>query len=220
MGRALGWAGAVALLAAAALGHEHWIVLGEPGAGGRAEIRIGSGHGFPHSELLLAERLLAGTEIVAPDGKAQAYKPTAEAKTWTAAAFLDKPGVWGASFSLKKPQESAPLYRGRCLRVVGGSDDPARYACGKDLEIVPGAPLSTLKTGDLLPVSIRVDGTQVEGTVAVTPEKGVAALLSTGRNRPAQVRITAAGLYLLTATHKGRTFALTFFVPAAAAVAP
>lgn len=38
-----------------------------------------------------------------------------KAGRWTADVAFDKPGVWVASFSLKKPQEDAPVYRGRCL---------------------------------------------------------------------------------------------------------
>jgi len=175
---------------------------------------ICSGHGFPRSDILLAERLLADMEIVGPGGESVSYKPTAQEKTWIADVAFDKPGVWVVSFALKKPQEEHPVYQGRCLIVLGGQDDPNHYASGKGLEIVPGAPLSSLKLGDALPISIRLDGTAVEGKIAVTPEKGSASFLSRGRDRPAQLRIQSAGAYLLTTSHKGKTFALTFSVAA------
>lgn len=208
--------GAAALLlwAASAFGHEHWIVTDVSGTAGNglARIRICSGHNFPQSDLLLAERLLSETVVVGPDGKSVLYKPHPRDKTWTADVAFDKPGVWMVSFALKKPQESDPLFRGRSLLVLGPLDDPSRYAQKKGLEIVPGAALSTLKIGDTLPVSILVDGSPVEGKIAITPEKGSVSFLSTAKDRPAQLKIAAYGACLLTVSHKGRTFALTFTI--------
>lgn len=212
------WAAGLLLCATAAAAHEHWVTVAWRDSGnGRATVRICSGHSFPEGDILLAERLLSDTAITGPGGEATPYKPMAREKTWTADVAFDKPGVWVASFSLKKPQEDAPVYRGRCLTVVGGRDDTARYASKMGLEIVPGAPLSSLKSGDTLPVSILMDGTPVEGKIAVTPERGSASFLSTGKDRPAQLRISSAGAYLLSVSNKGKTSALTFTVTEAPA---
>lgn len=84
------------------------------------------------------------------------------------------------------------------------------------------APLATLKPGDTLPVAIHLDGTPVAGRIAVQPERGAVAFLSTGKDRPAEIRCRAAGAYLLTVARQGKTFALTFSVapPAAGVAAP
>lgn len=218
--RTASWLATACLFCAAtAHAHEHWVIT-DTGANtnGRQKVCICSGHSFPQSDILLAERLLADMQIVGPSGEPTPYKPAAQEKTWMADVSFDKPGVWMVSFSLKKPQEDHPVYQGRCLMVMGGQDDPTRYASGKGLEIVPGALLSELKPGGTLPVSILMDGTPVEGKIAVTPEKGAASFLSTGRDRPAQLRIPSAGAYLLTASQKGTTFSLTFSVAATSTV--
>jgi hypothetical protein len=162
--------------------------------------------------MLLSGRLLAETVVMDPQGASAPFKPEATNKAWVASCACDRPGVWSAAFELKKPQEEAPLYRGRCLLVVGGADDPSRYAAAKGLEIVPKAPLSVLKPGSLLPVAIHLDGLPIEGKIAVTPANGTIAFFSTGKDRPAEIRLPSAGVYLLTASHRGQTFALTFSV--------
>lgn len=207
-------AATLTLCAVTVFAHENWVLVEylPTASNGLAKVRICSGHSFPKSDILLAERLLSETEVVGPNGQAIPYKPTAQDKTWTADVALDKPGVWIVSFALKRPQESEPIYRGRSLVVMEGQDDPSQYAQKKGLEIVAGTALSGLKPGDTLPVSILLDGTPVEGKIAVTPEKGSVSFLSTGQNRPAQLKIAISGAYLLTVSNKGKTFALTFTV--------
>jgi len=213
MRKALGLATGCLLCAVAAHAHEHWVIA-EIGANtnGRGKVCICSGHSFPRSDILLAERLLADMQIVGPSGETAAYKPTAREKTWTADVAFDKPGIWIVAFALKKPQEAEAVYRGRSLVVIGGQDDPLRYARKHGLEIVPGAPISKVKPGGILPLSLLLDGIPVEGKISVTPEKGSVSFLSTGKDRPAELKITAAGWYLLTVSQKGKTFALTFTV--------
>jgi hypothetical protein len=195
--------------------HEHWI-LADAGTNGdgRVTLRICSGHAFPVSEILLAERLLAETVLTDPDGAQIRYKPVAGGAEWSAPVAFDRPGVWAASFALRRPREDEALFRGRCLVVVGGRDDRSRYSSGKGLELVPAAPLSTIKPGDELPVSICVDGAAVEGKVSVTPPGGPAFFLSTAAARPARVKIKAAGVHLLAASRGGRSCSLTFAVAA------
>lgn len=104
------------------------------------------------------------------------------------------------------------MFRARGLAVIGDADEPARYATGKGLEIVPKAPLSTLRKGDSLPVDIRLDGKPIEGKIAVTPAQGAVAFYSTGRERPANIKLASGGTYLLAVSHRGRSFALTFTI--------
>ncbi len=198
--------------------HEYWACLEDHQ--GQLEMRICSGHAFPESDLLLAERLLAETAFVRPDGVVVPVKPVAANKYWRAEFAAEGPGVWTAAFALKRPPEEEPFFRGRCLRVRGGADDPARYAMGKGLEIVPQAPLSRLKEGEAFAVALRWDGHPIEGKIMVTPENGSVMFFSTGRQRPAELKLPKAGWYLLTASHGGKSFALTIQVPDGAAEDP
>lgn len=198
---------------AVTLAHDHWIVAETPAPGeARTVLRICSGHGFPESDVRLAERLLANAVLVRPDGNVIPLRPAAQGKAWVSAVPLDEPGVWTASFVLQRPQTDKPFHRARCLIVVGERDDPDRYATGEGLEIVPGAALSRLTPGDVLPLSIRRDGSPVPGTISVIPEKGRASFLSASETRPAQLRISRPGAWLLTVSHEGTSFALTFAV--------
>ncbi|MCX7591572.1 MAG: DUF4198 domain-containing protein [Kiritimatiellae bacterium] len=191
--------------------HDHWIRLVREGDFGRVE--IGSGHAFPTSEFLLAKQLITETVAINPQGNTSQLQIEAREKVWTTLFGPLTPGVWSASFALKKPQEDEPLFRGRALLVVGDADDPARYAVGHGLELVPQAPLSKLKAGGTLPVSILVNGVPTEGRIAVMPEKGGVGFFSTGKDRPAVIKLTVGGAYLLSVSHKGKTFALVFSVP-------
>lgn len=190
--------------------HEHWIVVEHSGA--RATVRICSGHDFPRSDTLLAQHLLTDTVVVDPAGVAIPFAPEAQARNWEAGLVFDRPGVWAVAFALAKPQSNDRFYAGRCLTIVGGLDNPARYATGKGLELVPGAPLATLHPGGSLPVMIHQDGSAVDGKIVVTRANGSVAFLSAGLDRPADVPIPTAGTYRLAVSQKGKTFALTFSV--------
>ena len=213
MSRFVRWILGFCLLASTTLAHEHWILLERDGD--CASVRICSGHAFPASEMQLAERLLTGTVLIDPEGVAASFPPKAEGLFWRADVTCDRPGVWAAEFALQRPLETAPLHRGRSLLIAGALDDPARYADGKGLEIVPLAPLSGVKPGDYLSVALHLDGVPMAGRIAVTPVDGPIAYYSTGRNRSADIRLRSSGAYLLTTTHRGRGFSLTFSVPPA-----
>lgn len=206
------------LMAGTALAHEHWILLDRDGD--RASVRICSGHAFPASEMQLSERLLTGTVLIDPEGVAAPFQPKAEGLVWQADVTCNRPGVWAAEFALQRPLETAPLHRGRSLLIAGDLDDPARYADGKGLEIVPQGPLSGVKPGDHLPVALHLDGVPLAGRIAVIPVDGSVAYYSTGRNRPAEIPLRAAGAYLLATSHQGRGFSLTFSVPPAGETLP
>ncbi len=217
MGTALNRAGrlAVALLLAAsfARGHDHWVLVdAAAGEGGVRGISIGSGHRFPESETLLARRLLADMEIVAPDGRAKPFGPEAHDHAWVASGMFEAPGVWIVSFALRRTPRAEPVHRGRAILVLGKEDDPSRYTKGEGLEIVPLEALSGLSPGDALPLTIMRDGGAIGSTIAVRPENGRSVFITAAADRPALMRVERSGAYLLTVTDRGQTFSLTFRV--------
>lgn len=201
------------MLATAASAHEHWLLAepAYPAAGAEVRLAVCSGHSFPRSEILLGEKLLAGTVLSGPAGASVPYKPERGDTAWGAVA-APAAGVWRAEFTLQKPLQDAPLHRSRCLIVAGGQDDPAAYADGKGIEIVPRLAVTVLKPGDVLPLDVRLDGAPATGRITVTPEKGGVSFLSAGKDRPAELKVAASGWYLLGVSHQGRTFSLTFRV--------
>ncbi len=216
--RCLAVAAALAF-AGSASAHEHWILAepAYPAAGAPVSVAICSGHAFPKSEILLGAKLLAGTVLAGAQGQPVAFKPEADGSRWVAKATPAGAGVWRAEFALQKPLQDSPIHRSRCLVVAGGKDDPSAYADGKGIEIVPRGAVSGLKPGDVIPLEICIDGKPAAGKITVMPEKGGVSFLSTGRDRPAELKIAAPGWYVLGVSNQGRTFSLTFFVPAAGA---
>lgn len=204
---------AAQMLSAAASAHDHWLLAepAYPAAGAEIRLSVCSGHAFPASEILLGEKLLAGTALLGPAGAPVPYKPERGASAWSAVA-TPAAGVWRAEFALQKPLQEAPLHRSRCLVVAGGRDDPSAYADGRGIEIVPRCAVSTLKPGDLVPLDLRLDGAPASGRITVTPEKGGVSFLSAAKDRPAELKVGVPGWYLLCVSHQGRTFSLTFRV--------
>jgi len=211
-------AAAAAILSSPAVAHEYWIVAepAYPAAGAEIRLTLGSGHAFPKSEILLGEKLLAGTSLSGPAGAALAYVPKRGDAAWSAVA-TPAAGAWRAEYALQKPLQDAPVHRSRCLVVSGGKDDPAAYADGKGIEIVPRRAVSGLRPGDVVPLDLRLDGAPAAGRITVVAEKGGATFLSAGKDRPAEWKAGAPGWYLFGVSHQGRTFSLSFRVPDAGA---
>ncbi len=206
-------AAAGTLLSVPAVAHEHWI-LAEPAypqAGAEVRLTLGSGHSFPASEIVLGEKLLVGTAMSGPAGAPVPYEPARGETAWGAVA-TPTAGTWRAEYALQKPMQDAPLHRSRCLVVAGGKDDPAAYADGKGIEIVPRRAVSGLKPGDRVPLDLRLDGAPASGRITVAPERGGVSFLSAAKDRPAELKVGSPGWYLLGVSHQGRTFTLTFHV--------
>ena len=115
-------------------------------------------------------------------------------------------------FTLKRPQARLPTYEAKAILVVGSQDDESKYARGQGLELVPEKPLSELKPGDELPVSLMLDGKRIANPITAQPEKGKQVFLRCREDQPALVRLTGSGRYLVYANVKGRGCSLVFYV--------
>lgn len=195
--------------------HEHWIDADRfyPRAGETVTVHVCSGHYFPKSSLALSEKVLEGATARGPDGVPAAMTTTQTEKRRTASLAAATEGVYVLGFSLKRPRAKQPNYEGKAIVVVGaGTDNAARYGTGTGLELIPGKPVSALRPGDELPVSIRLDGEPVAASVSVTAERGRTRSLSVTRERPAFIRLPKPGPYLVTTSLKGRGCSLVFMV--------
>jgi len=197
------------------MAHEHWIDADcfYPGAGGTVTIHVCSGHYFPKSSFALKDKVLEGVMVQGAGGKAIAVTTAEEEKRRTGILTLASGGVHVVSFSLKRPRAKEPSYEGRALLVVGSkTDDTSRYAMGIGLELIPEKPVSELMPGDALPVSLRLNGEPLSGSLSVSAAGGKTSSLRTEPNRPASIRLRKAGRYLVTASHEGRGCSLVFMV--------
>ncbi|NQT92353.1 MAG: DUF4198 domain-containing protein [Lentisphaerae bacterium] len=203
------------LCASTAPAHEHWIDVDNfyPNTETSACVRVCSGHYFPKSSFALKDKVLEGVTVRDPDGKAAGVTTAKEEKQRTGILALASEGVHVVSFSLRRPRAREPSYEGKTLLVVGNKgDDTSRYALGIGLELIPEKPVSELTPGDELPVSLRLNGEPLSGTLSVSAEGGKTYSLQTEPGRPASLRLRKAGRYLVTASHVGRGCSLVLMV--------
>ncbi|MBT3194040.1 MAG: DUF4198 domain-containing protein [Verrucomicrobia bacterium] len=210
----LRWA-LVLLFASLAQAHEHWVDADDfyPDAGSSACVRLCSGHYFPKSSFALKDKVLESVKVWGPDGGAVEVTTAEEEKQRTGILTWAVDGVHVVTFSLRRPQAKKPSYEGKALLAVGDkSDDIRRYAQGTGLELVPGKPVSELMPGDELPVSLRLNGEPISGTLSVSAEGGKTSSLRAGPDRPALIKLRKEGRCLVTASHDGRGCSLIFMV--------
>lgn len=224
--RLRGWAGirshlagwcAVAVLALTApvRAHEHRIDLDDfyPAAGSTNAVYVRSGHYFPKSVLTLSEKVMRGLSVRLPDGQARSVVVEAGEHQWEGSLGPLAGGTHVFSFALKRARAAEPNYQGKAILVTGpGSDDPAAYALGAGLELVPQLPVSYLAPGQELPVLLVLDGVPIAGDLAIVPEGGRTTTAKCAPGEPAVVSVRRAGRHLITASVKGRGCSLVFSV--------
>jgi uncharacterized GH25 family protein len=199
-----------------AFAHEHWVDVSDfnPPEGTKQSVFLCSGHAFPKSETVLKDRVLHETKIIKPDGTTEEFETVEKGKRRVTEFLFESQGTYVMGFALKQPQSKEPLYWARAICVAGttGGDREKLYSSGKGLEILPLSKVSALKKGDQLPLVITFDGARVDGRLSVLPEKGKSVTLSTTAKRPAALKISATGRYLVTTAYKGKGCSLTFAV--------
>lgn len=214
MKRIIGTAMVLTWAGAAALAHEHWVDVEDyyPAAGKSVKVHVCSGHAFPESSTVLKERVLRGTRVIAPGGKASDYQASEAGKKRTARIELGEAGVHLVLFELGPPQMKEPMYQAKAIVIAGDGDDEAKYAVGHGLEIVPMDKLSGLSKGGKLSLAVLYNGTRIAARITIEPEQGKSSVLSTTAKRAAEFKVPGEGRYLVTTSHKGKTCSLTFAV--------
>jgi len=198
-----------------AVAHEHWVDVDafRPAAGQRVNVSVCSGHYFPKSSFALKDKVLQGVELLALDGKTASVQTTVTEKQRTGTVKLESGGVYILRFTLKRPRAKEPSYEAKTILAAGdGADDAVRYTIGHGLELVPSQALTGLKPGDELPLVLRLDGKRVAGSLEATVEGGKSSFLKAETDRPAVLRLTRAGRYLVTTNVQGRGCSLVFWV--------
>lgn len=201
------------ILPGAVPAHEYWLDLSDftPEIGREVEVRLCAGHYFPRSAFLLIDGVADGPVLTLPCGDTIHVSTIADGKSRVGTITPDSTGVHMLSFSISHLYAPAPYYEGRVFMLAGeGQDDPALYASGSGLELVPGLPLSTLAEGDELPVSLYLDGARVPGTLTMLMEDGKSGYFDIGGAEDLFIPLRRAGRHLLTASIQGRVCSLVF----------
>ncbi len=194
--------------------HEHWIDAEtfyiDPSQ--EVDIRLCSGHHFPKSAFVLQDRVVSSVALRHPSGKETAIVTHEVEKHRVGTVSPTGPGPHLLSFALKRPRAAEPNYEGKAILVAGNDNTVDAYTTGRGLELVPQQVISGLRPGDVLPIVLCLDGQRVAGSLSASLAGGRTSLLSTGAERPAQLKLSGAGRYLVTASHEGRGCSLVFKV--------
>lgn len=206
----------IILLCRVAWAHEHWIDLDRCNftQGEKATISISSGHYFSKSELALSDRLLSDTKIIGPDKKEHVFSTQEGEKSRTSEHSFKTAGTHVITFTLKKPPVDEPLYWAKSIVFVGTdkNDDINLYRTGVGLEIVPGKSLSTIKTGEKLPLRLLYNGEPVASAFSVSVQGKADFSLLTDKAGVAMLKIKKEGKYFITAPYQGMGCSLTFCI--------
>lgn len=207
--------GAMVLCASTVLAHEHWIDADAfyPDTCQTITVHLCSGHYYPKSSFALQDKVLESVSWQRPDGTSTSVQTITDAKQRTGTLAVETTGIHVLRFTLKRPRAQAPSYEGKVILVVGDQDDRTnRYASDEGLELVPEQSVSTLQPGDTVAISLWMDGRRVAGSISASAEGGKTALLTTGMDRPAVLKLRKADRYLVTSSYRGRGASLVFKV--------
>jgi hypothetical protein len=206
----------LALLAEGACAHDHWVDVASfyPGIGDTLEVFICSGHHFPESGQALEDKVVEGLRVWSSDEAPVLVESVVGEKRRTAMFEIQAEGVHVFDLTLKRPRAKAPSYEGKAIVVVNRlKDDPARYALGEGLELVPLEALSSVTVGDTLSIRLTLDGKPVAGSLQVVPENGRTTFVRTEEDDPGLIPVRTAGRYLVSAQVGARGASLVLDVP-------
>ncbi|MBN2185420.1 MAG: DUF4198 domain-containing protein [Candidatus Krumholzibacteriota bacterium] len=206
-----------AVVPGSAAAHEHWFVLDEfyPAEGDTTAFSICTGHNFPSSSMALKDNVIDRSYYIRPGpGKAEVLESVIGERSRTGVFIPEAPGVHILVFVLKRPKAEEPSFEAKAITVAGGgTDDSERYIIGRGLEIVPAVPVTALRKGSDLEVSMILDGAPVEGEIVLTSKNGKSIYRRTGIGDPAVLPLTCSGICMISGSYGGRECSLVFSVP-------
>ena len=199
-----------------AAAHEHWFVLDDfyPEEGDTIGFSICTGHSFPASSMALKDDVIDLSCRIQPGyDEIEPLESVINKKSREGVFITGDPGVHIVIFVLKRPKAEEPSFEAKAIAVVGnGRDDHESYLIGRGLEIVLSAPVSGLKKGDEVEVSMILDGEPVEGEIVFTAKNGKSIYRRAGIGDPAIVPVTGSGICMICGSYGGRGCSLVFSV--------
>ena len=194
--------------------HEFWLDASDlrPAAGAEIAIHVRGGHYFPASALAVADRLIHRFSVTTAAGTRD-LASAAEKRERNARLTLSEPGLHRLDLVIQRPQLEKPEAWARLLVVAGdAASDPADYASGDGLEILPLAPIEQARVGNPVPLKVQNDGTPLQARIQVVPSAGGVAWLDAAPEKAAEFTPRSPGRHLAILTHNGQTSTLVFDV--------
>ena len=205
-----------AVVPGGAAAHEHWFVLDDfyPEEGDTTDFSICTGHRFPSSSMALKDNVIDLSYRIRPGyGMTEPLESVIKEKSREGVFIPQGPGVHIMVFVLKRPKAEEPSFEAKAIAVVGnGRDDHESYIIGRGLEIVLPVPVSGLKKGDEVEVSMILDGKPVEGEIVFTASSGKSIYRRAGIGDPAIVPVVDSGICMICGSYGGRECSLVFSV--------
>jgi len=193
--------------------HYQWITIDRTASSvpNREFFRIGCGHKFPESELLLKREIVSSVDLLS-NGIKTGIEISGRGKEWIGEIDLKGNGEYIIVFSLKKKISKAPFFWGRMVIFSEKSAGPhVKLATGAGLEIIPKDLFTKKKTDDLR-IRVFLDGESVRSTLTIIPEGKKPVYLNPGKNNYCLLKLKYSGPYMLYTFYKGKGASLTFFL--------
>jgi hypothetical protein len=194
--------------------HEFWLDASEyrPDTAAEITIYLRGGHYFPASALAPADRVIHRLTATSSAGTRD-LSSTTEKRERRASLVISDPGLHRIDLVLQRPQLEKPDAWARLLLVPSGStSDPAQYASGKGLEILPLMPIETARVGHSLLINVIRDGIALKARIQIVAAGGGVAWVDSMPEQPAAFTPRKPGRHLATVTDGGQTATLMFDV--------
>lgn len=207
--------GIAALAAGAACGHDFWLDAEplRPEAGASVTVWIRGGHYFPESAIALADRLIAALTVESPGGAAQPLTTAMENKERRGAFVADAARLHRLSLVIQQPRQPVPAAWAHAYVVPRGADtDPATYAAGTGLEIVPRTRLETIAANQPAMFEVLRNGQPVAARIEFVAAAGGTGWASAKPEQPAEYVPRKPGRHLAMVADGGQTATLVFEV--------
>lgn len=198
----------------AAAAHDFWIDAESlrPAPGSTITVYIRGGHYFPSSELALADRLIGEFAVRRGDAD-RALDSRIDGKQRIASIDITTHQTHRIALRIRRPQQHDPIAWATLLLIpAGGESDPATYARGSGLEIVPRARIEDARKGHAFPFSILRDGAPIRATFQIQAADGGTTWLESDEHEPALFMPRKSGRHLAIVTDRTQTATLVFEV--------
>lgn len=180
---------------------------------GPVTVWVRGGHYFPASAIALADRLVAALTVEIPGEAPQSLATEAGSKERRGSFTPDPARLQRLSLVIQQPRQATPTAWARLYIVpVNTATDPATYAAGTGLEIVPRTKLETIAVNTPIAFEVLRDGKPVAARIEFVAAAGGTGWASAKPEKPGEFIARKSGRHLALVSEGGQTATLVFEV--------
>lgn len=192
--------------------HEYWILPEKVSLGlnKKTKLFICGGHKFPKSEFVLSDRIFSGIKVLGPEILQHcSYKNEHNFKSCEIS--FSSPGIYTLYFQIYKLPSKIPVYTAKTYVYVENKDLPFLEP-ETELKIVPEDNIFKLRVKDKVRFKIYYKSSPIKTRVTIHPENGKSFHTVSDSSGNIRFDLLYPGWYMVSVTHKGLGYSLTFFV--------